>query len=129
MAYLYKFYLFINIDAWTQVLMASSLYITRRIFRQVWCMYLAWLCLWLVLTFICKWHSWSVSQMSRWCVYLLQHLNLCNCELCQACLTQRQIAQRRFMVNALGCRFFCSRTTLCNGKKSLGIRKQKATGI
>ena len=27
-----------------------------------------WLCLWLVLTFICIWHSWSVSQMSRWCV-------------------------------------------------------------
>ena len=31
-----------------------------------------WLCLWLVLTFICKWHSRSLhsalSQMSRWCV-------------------------------------------------------------
>ena len=29
--------------------------------------YVVFGCLWLVLTFICKWHSWSLSQMSRWC--------------------------------------------------------------
>ena len=29
---------------------------------------LTWLFLWHVLTLICKWYSWSVSQMSSWCV-------------------------------------------------------------
>ena len=41
---------------------------THRL-KYVCCMYLAWLCLWLVLTFICIGHLWSVSRMSRWCVY------------------------------------------------------------
>ena len=65
-------------------------------------LYLVWLCLWLVWTFICKWHSWSVSQMSRraGAFATLKHLKLCEGELCQAFLTQRQVAQRRCMVTS-----------------------------
>ena len=48
----------------------------------------------------CKGHSWSVSQMSRQCVCLLKNVNYGEGELCQACLTQGQVAQRRFMVQS-----------------------------
>ena len=83
------------------MLIASSLYISRRLFRQVCMLYATSLAYFVTcVNFYCRGHYWSVSQMSRLCVCFLQHLNLSYGELCQAYLTQGQVAQCRFIVKS-----------------------------
>ena len=60
-----KLAFYLNVYCYRPVSISSNPYISPRFFSQVCMLYLAWLCLWILLTFICNWYPWNSWWASK----------------------------------------------------------------